>query len=278
MCCCCEADSTSGCTTTGAGPATAFFRFAAQNSWDRECDSGHLLHLQLHCRAPFFETAQFTLHECEAVASMDFDRTCPTSLSREEEEDPCCLHRWTIVCTFVLYKNDSMLCVVACRAVVKSVPQPRGILLLDQREKGSFFECARGLCCLGDRCYLFFFHLDLLSCWVSYLSEREREGNLNETIWVECSVSLLQCECCLLNRVLVVIAHSWRKKTHNYGRACFLFSFFPLFVHILSPSLVFEFSNIWDLFDKVVFLFIGWKSSKLCCAVLFVSFFWRQTE
>lgn len=124
----------------------------------------------------------------------------------------------------------------------------------------------------------FFFHLDLLSCWVSYLSEREREGNLNETISVECSVSLLQCECCLLNRVLVVIAHSWRKKTHNYGRACFLFSFFPLFVHILSPSLVFEFSNIWELFDKVVFLFIGWKSSKLCCAVLFVSFFWRQTE
>lgn len=129
--------------------------------------------------------------------------------------------------------------------------------------------------------FFFFFHLELLRCWVSYLSKWEK---VEWNGFTGGYIALQRCEC-LLHRALgchpCTQLEKKKKETHNYGRVLFPVPspLLPhLFVHIVSPSHAYEFSNIWDPFNKVVFLFFGWESSRLCHAVLFISFFWHQTE
>lgn len=141
--------------------------------------------------------------------------------------------------------GTSTFCVCGSRGgVVHSLSQLWEFLLLEQCEKGSFLNVPHGPCCFGDHCYpVFFFffpfHLELLRCWVSYLSKWEKERKLSEMVSLEYILHCRDASVYYTERWAVIFARSWRKKKKKRNAqlwesfvSCSLFPSSPIYLCI----------------------------------------------
>lgn len=156
------------------------------------------------------------MDECRAVASMDFNRVYCSSLSTEKRRTHIVLHRWTIECAFVLYRNVYILCVWLVWCSSAFAPPTAGVLVAGAVWERQLSECAPWTLLFWRSllpCFFFFpFHLELLRCWVSYLRKWEKEGKLSEMVSLEYISHCRDASVYDTERRAVTFARSWRKK------------------------------------------------------------------